>query len=289
MKAMKIMIALCLLQLFVFGNHALAQGGDLLDVKSNKDAVRAELAKDGWYVVYGKTFEELDWVAVAACTYYGCLGQYFDYLLDANIEKFQKQAPDLTITVIRDLVLRAIQTRGRVFTQGRLEVSGGFATYSRWKVVRMKVPGVCDWRPCMKDIEERTNLLPHYQPYVRFRITGVTPPPPSPPPGEYDSIYYTNKCSRRIQTAVHYKNLSNEWVTEGWGILEPGQTNWIAKTTNSIFYIYAESIDPESARLYWSGLDYHSTIHGSSKTYGFKKKQITTTTWGKWTESFSCN
>lgn len=106
---------------------------------------------------------------------------------------------------------------------------------------------------------------------------------------DYDRIYFRNKCNRQIQTAIHYKALSGTWVTEGWFLLDPGERAYVANTRNTIYYSYAESIDPVSRRLHWSGDDVFDYIRGSSYDYGFKKQEYRLGEWGSWTESFTCN
>ncbi len=107
------------------------------------------------------------------------------------------------------------------------------------------------------------------------------------PVPKHDAVYLQNQCSRKISTAIHYKALDGQWITQGWWILAPGEKAFVAKTNNTIFYTYAESTDPVS-RLYWSGSDYYDVIRGSTQRYGFKKQQITSKEWGTWTTNFTC-
>lgn len=88
---------------------------------------------------------------------------------------------------------------------------------------------------------------------------------------------------------MHYKNLRSEWVTEGWWELTPGEDAYVADTKNAFYYVYAESVDPQESRLHWSGGDYYATIGQGSEQYGFIEKKITTTEWGTWTHSFTCD
>jgi hypothetical protein len=108
------------------------------------------------------------------------------------------------------------------------------------------------------------------------------------PVPKHDAVYLQNQCNRRIQTAISYKAIDGQWATNGWWILDPGEKAFVAKTANTIFYTYAESIDPTTPRLYWSGSDYYAPIRGSSQRYGFQKQQITMKEWGTWTTSFTC-
>ena len=99
----------------------------------------------------------------------------------------------------------------------------------------------------------------------------------------YNSIHFKNNCSTTIYTAIVYRDLNDTWVTDGWWELSPGEDNFVAKTKYGIYYIYAQSSDEKTT---WSGNDYFTKVHDSSTTYGFIKKEITTTQWGTWTQSF---
>ncbi|MBY6160475.1 DUF1036 domain-containing protein [Mameliella alba] len=103
------------------------------------------------------------------------------------------------------------------------------------------------------------------------------------------TIIYLNACNRRIQTAIHYRDLSGNWITRGWWNLAPGETATVGFTTNRIFYTYAESIAPVNSRIFWRGSARHFRIRGSSNTYGFRQRNMDMNNWGTWTERFTCN
>lgn len=107
--------------------------------------------------------------------------------------------------------------------------------------------------------------------------------------GTFDKLNIKNKCNRNIWVAIHYKNLNDVWTTEGWWNLDPGEENYVADTRNRIYYVYAESDDTQSNRLYWAGEDIYLTVRNSDKRYGFRKGRITTDQWGKWTYNFTCS
>lgn len=100
----------------------------------------------------------------------------------------------------------------------------------------------------------------------------------------YDRIHFKNNCWKTIYTAIHYRDLNETWTTNGWWKLPANGTAFVAKTKNTIYYIYAQSEDRSSV---WSG-DNYWRVRGDGP-FGFKKKQITTTKWGDWTQNFSCN
>lgn len=103
------------------------------------------------------------------------------------------------------------------------------------------------------------------------------------------TVIFLNACNRRIQTAIHYRDLSGNWITNGWWTLNPGESIHVANTTNRIFYSYAESIGPVNTRLFWRGAVRHFPIRGSSHTYGFRQRNMDMSSWGRWTERFTCN
>ncbi len=105
----------------------------------------------------------------------------------------------------------------------------------------------------------------------------------SRPTQDHDKIYFRNKCNKTIWTALHYVDLDGDWVTDGWWEISPGDTTYVANTRNTIYYIHAQTNNGTT----WTG-DYNFRIRGKGP-YGFKKKEITTSKWGKWTQSFSCN
>ncbi len=103
-----------------------------------------------------------------------------------------------------------------------------------------------------------------------------------------EKIVVFNSCSQTINVAIRYLNLAGQWTTTGWFELAPRQGRSAAWTKNLLFYYYGESKDPTSNRLYWGGTDRYYSIAGSSNTYGFKRVQIETQEWGKYSQIFRC-
>jgi hypothetical protein len=101
----------------------------------------------------------------------------------------------------------------------------------------------------------------------------ISPRAPAPrwEPRKFYAIHFENECDKTIWTAVYYLDFSGAWVTHGWWKLEPGQSAYVARTTNSIFYSYAHSDDPPDKRSYWKG-DVYKDVRG--ETCGFRKFQI---------------
>ncbi len=95
--------------------------------------------------------------------------------------------------------------------------------------------------------------------------------------GDY-AVLLKNACDTRIQAAIRYKNISGEWTTAAWWILEEGESVLAARTKNSIYYTYAESISSTSLmRVYWRanpGEENWQTIRNSENKYPFEKHRI---------------
>lgn len=105
----------------------------------------------------------------------------------------------------------------------------------------------------------------------------------------YHKINIKNECSRTLTAGIHFIDMTGNWQTNGWYNLQPGEQAYVANTKNRIYYIYAESFEPESTRLKWDGTDNYSPIHGSPNTYGFLKREITLQKWGTWTQHLKCD
>lgn len=105
----------------------------------------------------------------------------------------------------------------------------------------------------------------------------------------YENINLRNSCSRPIQAAIHFKDLNGNWTTNGWYNIAPGQQASVANTKNSIYYVYAESIEHQNFRLEWEGNDGRWPIHGSSQSYAFTKSRFNSNQWGTHTHNFLCD
>jgi|GEM_PF-1918249 len=101
----------------------------------------------------------------------------------------------------------------------------------------------------------------------------------------HDKIYFCNDCSKKIETAIHYKDLNNRWKTVGWWALDPGQEAFVARTRCTTFFDYARSYD-SAQKTVWRGDDFTDNIRGSIDKYGFSKSHIKTTKWGTYTVHF---
>lgn len=105
----------------------------------------------------------------------------------------------------------------------------------------------------------------------------------------YDRIYFKNTCSRNIQTAIHVRDMDNDWETKGWWTLSPGETVYVANTKNSIFYTFAETIEYPVNRLRWEGTDYSDSVNNQGDRVGFRKVRSDSDHYVDYTYSFSCD
>ncbi|MGR8960508.1 DUF1036 domain-containing protein [Rhizobium leguminosarum] len=88
-------------------------------------------------------------------------------------------------------------------------------------------------------------------------------------------FYFSNSCSYKLRMALSYKDTHNEWQTTGYWELDSGEKTHLTdndvrlRSRNSIYYIYAESIDRTRK---WSG-DKYFTVDTDGRKLGFLKKQ----------------
>ena len=59
-----------------------------------------------------------------------------------------------------------------------------------------------------------------------------------------------NRSGETISVALHYLNTQDQWVTEGWWILKPGEVSRLdLNTENKYLYVYGEG----DGDLVWDG------------------------------------
>ena len=268
---------------------------------TNRNQVRADLEKGGWSVVYGDLINEADYArfvaAVAssvACKCPAPIYEFFDDQVQQQYNKIKKTAPSIAQKALEDLFVRAFNSKGSVLRNGRLEVSGNLATYKRWDTViydeprtykcKIKGPlGTWTWGVCttVERVEKNVPYPNNFQPYFRFRWTGGEPTPTE----SNFQIKFNNKCSKSVYVAVHYLDLNDQWTTQGWFDLAPGQTGTVAHTRNTLFQFYAEA---KNGGNKWEGTDSYRTVRSDSTKYGFKTVKINMNTYGTWTQGLTC-
>lgn len=112
------------------------------------------------------------------------------------------------------------------------------------------------------------------------------PDGPSTPAPSYYKLKLHNACNRSIRTAIHYRETNNNWTTEGWWVIKPGDTAYVADTKNRIYYTYAETTTANN-QLTWTGP--HQWNVNGNRTVGFKKSEMSASEYGPWTHRFTCN
>lgn len=110
----------------------------------------------------------------------------------------------------------------------------------------------------------------------------------------YSQLLFHNTSTEKVYVAIKYLK-SNTWITKGWFVIEPLQTNAVpGRLTNRFYYCYAYS-----NKRVWSGSDSWSWIHPTqafttfddkkySPAEGFKKvgmHKIDVGTSGKFTQT----
>ena len=85
---------------------------------------------------------------------------------------------------------------------------------------------------------------------------------------QYYKLKFKNKCHKKVQVALMYKNSDDEWTTKAWFNIKPDEEVYLADTQNRIYYFYAHSFDFKNK---WKG-DFVDTVKG--RKYNFKKKTI---------------
>lgn len=77
-------------------------------------------------------------------------------------------------------------------------------------------------------------------------------------------IFFKNTSSKTLSLLIKYKDLDDEWKTEGWFILKSGEKKMIRKSLGSSFYYYA--VDTKNG--VWKG---SQRIEFKGKYYPFKE------------------
>lgn len=199
--------------------------------ETNRNEVRESLARGGWDVIYGDLINEGDYaefgLAVAASIATenpAPIYAFFDAQLNAQFTKIRNTAPDILQSSLNSLVLQAFRSQGTILRQGRLEISGGLATYKRWERVvyheprtyrcKQSLPIGWTWSVCTTTEKvERTVPLPNnFQPYIRYRwqtSSTSTPAQSSPSSTPYAVVCLVNNTNREI-------NYSYRWGEDEW-------------------------------------------------------------------------
>lgn len=100
-----------------------------------------------------------------------------------------------------------------------------------------------------------------------------------------NTITFKNSCPRRLQLAIHFLNLRDQWETKAWYSFAPNESAQLngVETKNRIIYYYAETTD--GSRMQWSGNGTSQTIGG--RTYKMIKKDMGSG-FGNFTQNLTC-
>lgn len=157
--------------------------------ETNREDVRAALARGGWTVVYGDLINEADYLKVSGSIATGVVTSNpgpiyaaFNDQLQAQLNKIMRTAPEIVRSDLANMLLQAFTTQGRSIRKGRLEISAGMATYKRWELMSYKEPRTY---PCMQKgpfgikfksicttmetVKRRVPYPNNHQPYIRYR------------------------------------------------------------------------------------------------------------------------
>ncbi|MDC9835538.1 DUF1036 domain-containing protein [Rhizobium binxianense] len=103
-------------------------------------------------------------------------------------------------------------------------------------------------------------------------------------------FYFSNSCNDTIRLALSYKDIHNQWRTTGYWKLDNGEKTHLVdnnvrlRSRNSIYYIYAESLNRSRT---WSGNKY-LTVDTDGRRLGFLEKHEDADA-AKLGTNFTCN
>lgn len=186
---------------------------------SDEDDVKARIEKQG-YVVWGVSFDlaekgkfALAAAASVASANAGPVLAYFEDYGNRTIETVRRQAPELAYRIVKDMVIQALADGGKTIRHGRLEITGGLATYKNWKRIVYHEPRqkrvkkyinrrlniwTYVWKTVLVKVERQVALPNDHQPYLVIKIKGPRPPsngsgtPRPRPKTRYSTITITN-------------------------------------------------------------------------------------------------
>ena len=176
---------------------------------SNRDEVRERIGQGGWLVAYGVEINEGEeakfFAAIAAAVAAenpAPINAYFGEYLSLTEQKIQSAAPELAAQV-GPMVMQALNNRGALIKNGRLEVLGGLATYNEWQDIIVNEPHTGSHTEhtlfgdltvpdvTLVPVNHRVPLPNKSQPYVKFRLVGSNPTIASPVAPALQRVLYS--------------------------------------------------------------------------------------------------
>lgn len=244
MKAIKIVEKCLILSLFVFFNiiPSMAQS------YSNESEVRATL-EDGWTVVYGMKFDEVDYIeftsAVALsidCVCFEPVSAYLTTVIDDNWNVVKDIGLGLSKELLTDIVYKAIIGEPSAALINNIQVDAGLATYNRWdkwiangiefhectwRIDRIVTTGICSGETTWWTEIPYPN---HHQLYFRYR---------------YMSNELSQTCTDQLADApTRFRAVANYAVRNGYAA---GYPNFHQATYDGIGVIGAILFHPDAA------------------------------------------
>ena len=98
------------------------------------------------------------------------------------------------------------------------------------------------------------------------------------------TISFRNSCSAPILVAIRYVDSEDNWKTGGWFTVEPGESDQLVSTTNSIFYYTANDYG-----RFWSGDEKHYTVRSEEVPYGFRRVDMQVDSYTDHNVNLSCD
>lgn len=99
----------------------------------------------------------------------------------------------------------------------------------------------------------------------------------------FERIKFTKDCYLPVRFYLHWFDLDQTWKSDGPWALEPGQTGYVAKTQNRIYYFAALTTDNQ---FVWKG---ETPVNMNGDIFLMRKAEITTDTYGDWIQKLSCD
>jgi len=156
-------------------------GPDKPDVKeTNRAEVQTRICGAGGTVVFGKELDHAEYLKIAGALA-TAIATETPAPVVAYFQEFAAESTRALATGLKQaLILMALRNPGKVFRDGKWEVTGGFATYEHWKAIGIEVPDRVEIKGFNVTVRKRMEWakvqLPNtHQPWVRLQIIKESP------------------------------------------------------------------------------------------------------------------
>ncbi|CAK9000830.1 Uncharacterized protein SCF082_LOCUS6667 [Durusdinium trenchii] len=239
--------------------------------RTNRPSVQENIKNQWGYVVWGDHIDHDDYLRgmIAVANDFVCVGacgftfDYFKELIQKQINAFtsSEQWYQVGKHFVMQLANNPGTIRDIVAGNALIKAKVDIATYNHWTdECRFCKP--CTWctprfhcNDCGSYRVPRPNT---HQPYFAFTVRARS--------REY-TFSLTNDCHKRVSVALRYLPTGGSWTTLCWYSIGPGASitpstnDQTLRTTNSIWYYYAETYDRDAL---WQGTDNTRTCRGRS-------------------------